>query len=57
MGTRPNLLRIASRVSVANNVPGREGQFAAPDGQVIAHLQKFLTAKVRMQSITFCTTR
>lgn len=45
MGTRPNLLRIASRVSVANNVPGREGQFAAPDGQVIAHLQKFLTAK------------
>ncbi len=43
---RPDpILRIASRVAVANNVPGREGQFAAPDGQVIAHLQKFLAAK------------
>lgn len=42
MAPKPNLLRIASRVA---NVPGREGQFAAPDGQVIAHLQKFLTAK------------
>jgi bacterioferritin (cytochrome b1) len=36
------LLRVASRIA---NVPAREGQFAAPDGQVIAHLQKFLSAK------------
>jgi bacterioferritin (cytochrome b1) len=36
------LLRVASRVA---NVPAREGQFAAPDGQMVAHLQKFLSAK------------
>jgi len=36
------LLRIAARVA---NVPAREGQFAAPDGQVVAHLQKFINAK------------
>lgn len=42
MGRHDPLLRIASRVA---NMPAREGQFAAPDGQVIAHLQRFLTAK------------
>lgn len=42
MGYSEALLRIASRVA---NVPAREGQFAASDGQVVAHLQKFLNAK------------
>jgi bacterioferritin (cytochrome b1) len=42
MGYSDTLLRIASRVA---NVPAREGQFAAPDGQVVAHLQRYLNAK------------
>lgn len=42
MASSNYLLRVACRVA---NVPSREGQFAAPDGQVIAHLQKFLNAK------------
>lgn len=42
MHPKDSLLRIASRVA---NVPSREGQFAAPDGHIIAHLQKFITAK------------
>lgn len=43
MARAPHLVRIASRI--AANVPAKEGQFAATDGQVVAHLQKFLTAK------------
>ncbi len=39
---RARLLRIAARVA---NVPAKEGQFSAPDGQVLAHLQKYLGAK------------
>jgi bacterioferritin (cytochrome b1) len=37
-----SMLRVASRVAC---VPEKEGQFAAPDGQIIAHLQNFLAAK------------
>lgn len=42
MARNDYILRVASRIA---NVPAREGQFAAPDGQVVAHLQKFLNAK------------
>jgi bacterioferritin (cytochrome b1) len=35
-------LRIANRVAM---MPTKEGEFAVPEGQVIAHLQKFLSAK------------
>lgn len=42
MGQPDLILRIASRVA---NVPAQEGQFAAPDGQLVAHLQKFVNAK------------
>jgi len=41
-----NLLKIASRVAT---VPSKEGSLAAPDGQVIAHLQKFLSAKYAVE--------
>jgi bacterioferritin (cytochrome b1) len=36
------LSRIATRVAA---MPSKEGAFAAPDGQIISHLQKFLSAK------------
>ncbi len=36
------ILRIAGRVAA---VPAKEGAFGAPDGQVIAHLQQFISAK------------
>lgn len=42
MGYSETMLRIASRVA---NVPAKEGQFAATDAQVAAHLQRFLNAK------------
>ena len=41
-----NLLRIASRVAA---VPSKEGAFGVPDGQIIAHLQKFLSAKYAVE--------
>jgi bacterioferritin (cytochrome b1) len=37
-----HILRVAQRVA---NMPTKEGEYAAPDGQVIAHLQKFLSDK------------
>jgi hypothetical protein len=40
MGSR--ISRLATRIA---NMPTKEGEFAAPDGQVISHLQKFLSAK------------
>ena len=36
------LVRIASRLAA---MPSKEGELAAPEGQLIAHLQKFLSAK------------
>ena len=37
-----HLVRIATRIAA---MPSKEGELSAPDGQVIAHLQKFLSAK------------
>ena len=36
------LLRIATRLAT---MPSKEGELSVPEGQVIAHLQKFLSAK------------
>jgi bacterioferritin (cytochrome b1) len=38
----PRLSRVAARIAT---MPTKEGEFAVPDGQIIAHLQKFLSAK------------
>ena len=42
-----SLIRIASRVAA---VPGQEGDFAAPIGEVIAHLTGYLTAKYTVEA-------
>lgn len=47
MSYSETMLKIAARVA---NVPSKEGQFAAPDTQVVAHLLKFLTAKYAIDS-------
>lgn len=40
------LIRIAARVAA---LPAKEGQFAAPEGQIIAHLQTFISAKYAVE--------
>src|SRR5512135_45645 len=41
-----HILRVAHRVAA---LPTKEGEFAAPEGQLIAHLQSFLSAKYAVE--------
>ena len=40
------VLRVASRIAA---MPSQEGEYAAPEGQLIANIQKFLSAKYALE--------